>query len=725
MIGCSLSRRAGPFLHVLRLGLLCALLEHEGAHSHMPSYFEFTIPQKLGTKESRSPKSTISYVISAGGHKYTLNLSPNRGLLSSDFAIFSYSDGGAIVKEPIQVKEGCYHQGSIEGVIGSVVALSTCSGLKGFFQIKAVHYRIEPVEISSTFQHLIYKVEDVDYKLEKCLTLFPNKTNIFNGKYATSKSFSPLESTKYLETAIVVDNAGYRECQSNNTMVAQMVFEIINLADAIFSPLNIHIVLIRLEVWSNKDLVVFSNSTERILHAFSLWNENIQQQSDFDITYLFTSKSEIEEDGCAVLGNVCYGAGFATGILVLHAQHFTTDIALAFAHGLGHNIGITHDLDHVGACNCPAGYCMMGLYKQKKLVWSDCSVSDFEHFLISGGGVCLQNVPSAESFFTISYCGNAVVEDGEQCDCGTQDKCTKDPCCDTTCKFKNDAQCSSGGCCINCKLMARGTPCRLPVSECDLAEYCNGISSLCPKDVYSQDGTLCNNNQSYCFNKQCYDYVKHCKQLFGEEATVGGPECFSEVNIHGRRFGNCGFKSEMTLQKCDAANVMCGRLQCENVTRLHIFPKNSVVHQIPVGHRWCWTLSNDYDYNITDIGAVEDGAKCDVGKVCINRTCLPVLAMNFGCDIEKNCSGNGVCNSNNNCHCNEEWAPPDCKYRGFGGSIDSGPIVLGSFIRYSSPRSEKLYGIAIDTKAVSLFEMMFMSLLTVFVSINIASWLPT
>ena len=32
-----------------------------------------------------------------------------------------------------------------------------------------------------------------------------------------------------------------------------------------------------------------------------------------------------------------------------------------------------------------------------------------------------------------------------------------------------------------------------------------------------------------------------------------------------------------------------------------------------------------------------------------------------------------VCNSQNNCHCDAQWAPPLCNSPGFGGSIDSGP----------------------------------------------------
>lgn len=50
-------------------------------------------------------------------------------------------------------------------------------------------------------------------------------------------------------------------------------------------------------------------------------------------------------------------------------------------------------------------------------------------------------------------CGNKIVEDDEECDCGTNEECANDPCCDSiTCKLKREAQCASGQCCENCKV---------------------------------------------------------------------------------------------------------------------------------------------------------------------------------------------------------------------------------------------------------------------------------
>ncbi|XP_029459125.1 disintegrin and metalloproteinase domain-containing protein 26A-like [Rhinatrema bivittatum] len=112
----------------------------------------------------------------------------------------------------------------------------------------------------------------------------------------------------------------------------------------------------------------------------------------------------------------------------------------------------------------------------------------------------------------------------------------------------------------------KGQPCRIPVSECDLAEYCNGSSIVCPPDVYSQDGTPCNDGQSICYQNNCYDPNRHCRKIFGKNARSASLACFSQLNTIGDRFGNCGYENKK-FKKCEIKNVMCGQGKCENVTK--------------------------------------------------------------------------------------------------------------------------------------------------------------
>ncbi|XP_076808878.1 disintegrin and metalloproteinase domain-containing protein 1b-like [Clavelina lepadiformis] len=55
-------------------------------------------------------------------------------------------------------------------------------------------------------------------------------------------------------------------------------------------------------------------------------------------------------------------------------------------------------------------------------------------------------------------------------------------------------------------------------------------------------------------------------------------------------------------------------------------------------------------------------------QVCKNAACV-----DFTSTCPNNCSGNGICNDNGNCHCSDGFTPPDCSAPGGGGSVDSGP----------------------------------------------------
>ncbi|XP_034020897.1 disintegrin and metalloproteinase domain-containing protein 19-like [Thalassophryne amazonica] len=59
--------------------------------------------------------------------------------------------------------------------------------------------------------------------------------------------------------------------------------------------------------------------------------------------------------------------------------------------------------------------------------------------------------------------------------------------------------------------------------------------------------------------------------------------------------------------------------------------------------------------------------------VCRDRRCQNASFTELETCITR-CHGNGVCNSNGNCHCDGGWAPPFCDKPGLGGSVDSGPI---------------------------------------------------
>jgi len=52
---------------------------------------------------------------------------------------------------------------------------------------------------------------------------------------------------------------------------------------------------------------------------------------------------------------------------------------------------------------------------QRYTKWSQCSKTKLTESLSQGLGICLDNVPDT---YVSAQCGNGIVDDGEQCDCG-------------------------------------------------------------------------------------------------------------------------------------------------------------------------------------------------------------------------------------------------------------------------------------------------------------------
>ncbi|KAM5311670.1 disintegrin and metalloproteinase domain-containing protein 1a-like [Glossophaga mutica] len=640
---------------------------------HYSSY-EIVTPGALTAEGREDPVEKVSYVIFMQGQKQLIHLKVKRDHFVNNFPVFSYHNGILGQERPF-ISHDCHYEGYIEGVPGSFVSVNTCSGLRGILIKEGRSYGIEPMDSSKQFAHVLYTMA---HQARVSCSVTSKDSQVVSGsrrqgsrKPGGLQALSYLWShAKYVEMFVVVNNQRFQMWGSNVSETVQRVMDIVALANSFTRGINTQVVLAGMEIWTEGDPIEVPADLQVALRNFNSWRqEKLLHRVKHDVAHMIVGQHPEQGMGQAFLDGAC-STGFAAAVESFHHEDVLLFAAL-MVHELGHNLGIQHD--HL-ACTCKdKRFCLMYEDITKESGFSNCSSDYFYRFLQQHKGACLFNNPQHKGRLRrASTCGNGVVEDMEQCDCGSA--CDNNPCCDQACKLKGNAVCSSGPCCNQlCQFAAKGTACRRALGECDLPEYCSGTSGECPPNSYKQDGTPCGAN--YCVNGVCGNPDYQCQQIFGPSASSAPQQCYELLNSKGNRFGNCGHPSSSNpaYVQCRNENIFCGKIVCTEVDGVPgILPHHTLI-QIPHGNKFCWGMDA---YNITDIpddGDVHQGISCAPNKVCMNYSCTDSAALNYDCDPARMCGGRGVCNNLKHCHCETGYAPPDCRAKGGGGSVDSGP----------------------------------------------------
>ncbi|XP_048881858.1 disintegrin and metalloproteinase domain-containing protein 15 isoform X3 [Brienomyrus brachyistius] len=617
------------------------------------------------------------------GQTYLLDLEKNQGLLPKPPNMYYYLPNGVGVNAEDLPVVNCYYHGSVRGFPDSGVALSTCSGLRGVITISSnLSLDIRPAEVERGGAevedlHLLYPTQQAGSSPKGC-----GVSNDVVPPHMHRSKRDILSETKYIELVLVVDHTEYVNYQKNNKTMMYRMMDVANQVDWYYRPLNVRVALVGLEIWSDRDKIRVDKNPTETLQRFLEWRrrELLPRLRHDNAQLVMGSSFDGTTVGMASQSSMC-SWDRSGGVNVDHLVS-VLGIASTVAHELGHNLGMSHDTDerHCQCRNEPRmGGCIMepstGFMPGQ--LFSSCSVLDLSFSLLHGGGMCLFNVPQPSHLLGGPRCGNLYVEEGEECDCGLADECN-DPCCDfSTCKLVPGAECSSDGiCCDNCKLRTAGAVCRESLGECDLPEFCTGTAPHCPPNVFLQNGESCDGGASYCSSGVCSSVDTQCQALWGPNATQAPDVCFSTVNKLGNKFGNCGQLSNGSYVPCVPADVRCGRIQCQGGNSRPLLGSSTEILTTTVHFNHtnivCRGASFDLGNDVSDPAMVAEGTACGPGKICMGHLCKDVSMLGVETCRQK-CNGHGVCNSNNNCHCDMGWEPPDCKYSGNGGSVESGP----------------------------------------------------
>ncbi|TNN02984.1 hypothetical protein fugu_000013 [Takifugu bimaculatus] len=634
----------------------------------------------LGTRAKNQAKegqaihlAQASFQVEAFGSTFVLDLALNNDLLSSDYVEIHYEGG-----KPVLSKGGehCYYHGQVRGKDNSHVALSTCNGLHGMFDDGLHMYLIEPLQqthLSETAArpHRVrrtasfewngdseeeYEEEQLFSELDEFSWLKRRK------KRATPRSV--FEEMKYLEIMIVMDHSMYKRHKSKQ-YTKNFAKSVVNLVDAVFKEqLHTRVMLVALEIWTDKDHIPISVKPQEILRDFSKYRQqSIKHHAD--AVHLITNVNfQFRRSSLAYFGGMC---SLSRGVGVNEYGN-SLSMAGSLSQSLAQNLGIQWDpASKKKECGCIETWtgCIMedtGIQHPRR--FSKCSISDFKEFLLKGGGSCLFNRPT--KLFEKTECGNGFMEVGEECDCGARAECYKECC--KKCSLANSAQCSSGPCCnATCLFFPRGYSCRYAVNDCDITETCSGDSGQCPPNLHKQDGYLCQVNQGRCYAGECKTRENQCKYIWGPKSGESEKFCYERLNTEGTEKGNCGKDGDKWIQ-CSKHDVFCGYLLCSNIGRN---PRIGMVkgEVTPASFNHQGRLVDCSGGHVlldddTDLGYVEDGTPCGPSMMCLDRKCLPIQSLNMStCPTGPNgqvCSAHGVCNNEATCTCDATWAGTDC-----------------------------------------------------------------
>ena len=222
-----------------------------------------------------------------------------------------------------------------------------------------------------------------------------------------------------------------------------------------------------------------------------------------------------------------YNTGVTTTRNSFGKAIFTRITDLITAHEFGHNWGAEHDPD-LAECSPVrgGGYIMhtfsLGGYDRNNKIFSPCSKRSITEVLRYKSLSCFISHRK-------SFCGNGIVDQGEECDSQLISGRDDDACCTSECRLKPTASCSDFNhfCCEDCQVKQEGSLCReANTIDCKERTLCDGKSAHCPPIAPPvPDASLCL-DQGRCMAGTCIPFCE----------SVGKQSCLcNEQNLQCNR----------------------------------------------------------------------------------------------------------------------------------------------------------------------------------------------
>lgn len=350
--------------------------------------------------------------------------------------------------------------------------------------------------------------------------------------------------------------------------------------------------------------------------------------------------------------------------------------ARIIAHEIGHNLGMQHDNNVASGggvapnvCD-PSGFVMNAIVSDDPTyasihanpgagangattyapgtVFSTCSKAYYKAWT-GNGATCLNDLPTTS--WGNATCGNGFIELGEDCDGGIA---LTDPCCTAQCKYTAGSTCSSTQPCCNvvgnvCTPKTDTTAvCRAGNGDCDLTEYCDGVTATCNVNFVKGAGTSCTDDQGCsggCYNGLCATLCSSCKRSGATMTGAPWTQCSSSssstvscssflcqsasggscYNFYGSADGSSGPQKTPAGVPCSSGRQCDGSGTCDFSTNLNpgiLWRAGAWQTCTQCGGLQERSVTCQYIDNLGQLRTIEDEACSPGAKPFETRTCI-------------------------------------------------------------------------------------------------------
>lgn len=278
-----------------------------------------------------------------------------------------------------QRKSYCYFTGTVEEDPQSIVSLNLCkrNGIDGIIDSPTVTFSIKTIITKSRLQYRLYLQRELendrqsirDLNLTDLFKPLPFYNNMMEGEQHNSHKMNihkraahtgkPSGSSSdleyyYIEMYVILDHSFYTANERSLAKSVESGFAIINFAAALYSALNVYLVVVGIEIWNNRDRITYTYKTSQektfvdpslLLGELSAYRmREVSPATHNDNIQLFTNKLFANGIlGRSSVGRICSDE-FSSGVNYYNPAQYT-QAANTMTHELGHTL----DFDHIVA----------------------------------------------------------------------------------------------------------------------------------------------------------------------------------------------------------------------------------------------------------------------------------------------------------------------------------------------------------------------------------------